>query len=383
MSGVSNREEGVLNARKKLILKAIIDAHISSGEPVGSKYLTQNEQITLSSATLRNEMAELEELGYLEQPHTSAGRIPSERGYRFYVNSLMESYRLTSGELKALGGVASVKAAQIDRLLEQAARVMSAFTRYTSLAVKPKPKQIVVSRYKAIFMDENNFLLVMIMNTDLIRTRQMSVTGGMKLSEDGLGTVEAVLNVYLTGIQMDAVTLPMIMEMEARLQNGYEVLLSSIIKCVYEVLNELDSGELMLDGMNHLLEYPEYADVDRLRSILTLLEKKDDILNIVSDSDRDVTNIYIGSENRMEIMRESTLIFKTISSGGRVVGAIGIIGPCRMDYPRVITAVETMAHNIGSMVKGSAALGEGSRSGGEIADEKEEENDSQEDKHQQ
>ena len=374
MSGVSNREEDVLSARKKLILKAIVDAHIYSGEPVGSKYLTQNEQITLSSATLRNEMSELEELGYLEQPHTSAGRIPSERGYRFYVNSLMESYRLTSGELKALGGVASVKAAQIDRLLEQAARVMSAFTRYTALAVKAKPKQIVVSRYKTIFMDEKNFLLVMIMNTDLIKTRQISVTGDMKLDEDGLGSVEAVLNVYLTGIQMDAVTLPMIMEMESRLRDGYEALLQSIIKCVYEVLNELDSGELMLEGMNHFLEYPEYADVDRLRSILTLLEKKEDILNIVSDSEKDVTNVYIGSENRMEIMRESTLIFKTISSGDRMVGAIGIIGPCRMDYSRMITAVETMARNIGGMMKGSAAIGDGSRSGDEKTDEKEKEN---------
>ena len=374
MSGVSNREEDVLSARKKLILKAIVDAHIYSGEPVGSKYLTQNEQITLSSATLRNEMSELEELGYLEQPHTSAGRIPSERGYRFYVNSLMESYRLTSGELKALGGVASVKAAQIDRLLEQAARVMSAFTRYTALAVKAKPKQIVVSRYKTIFMDEKNFLLVMIMNTDLIKTRQISVTGEMKLDEDGLGSVEAVLNVYLTGIQMDAVTLPMIMEMESRLRDGYEALLQSIIKCVYEVLNELDSGELMLEGMNHFLEYPEYADVDRLRSILTLLEKKEDILNIVSDSEKDVTNVYIGSENRMEIMRESTLIFKTISSGDRMVGAIGIIGPCRMDYSRMITAVETMARNIGGMMKGSAAIGDGSRSGDEKTDEKEKEN---------
>ena len=374
MSGVSNREEDVLSARKKLILKAIVDAHIYSGEPVGSKYLTQNEQITLSSATLRNEMSELEELGYLEQPHTSAGRIPSERGYRFYVNSLMESYRLTSGELKALGGVASVKAAQIDRLLEQAARVMSAFTRYTALAVKAKPKQIVVSRYKTIFMDEKNFLLVMIMNTDLIKTRQISVTGDMKLDEDGLGSVEAVLNVYLTGIQMDAVTLPMIMEMESRLRDGYEALLQSIIKCVYEVLNELDSGELMLEGMNHFLEYPEYADVERLRSILTLLEKKEDILNIVSDSEKDVTNVYIGSENRMEIMRESTLIFKTISSGDRMVGAIGIIGPCRMDYSRMITAVETMARNIGGMMKGSAAIGDGSRSGDEKTDEKEKEN---------
>ena len=339
-----------LSERKKLILKAIIDAHINLGEPVGSKFLTQNRQIALSSATIRNEMAELEELGYLEQPHTSAGRIPSEQGYRFYVNSLMESYRLTSSELKALGGVASVKAQQIDKLLEAAVKVMSGFTRYTSLAVKPKPKGITVQRFKTILLDSKSFLLVMIMNADVIKTRNVTVTGSLELDEEMLSSFEAVLNVYLTGVSMDMVTLPVIMEMEARLSGGCDTLVSPVIKCVYEVVNELDSGELVLDGMNRLLEYPEYADMDRLRAILTLVEKKDDILNIVSNSERDITNVYIGSENTMDIMRESTLIFKTITREGRVVGAICVIGPCRMDYPRVITAVEHMANNIGSIV---------------------------------
>jgi len=345
-----------LSERKKLILKAIIDAHVTNGEPVGSKYLTSNKQITLSSATIRNEMAELEELGYLEQPHTSAGRIPSERGYRFYVNSLMESYRLTSSELKALGGVASVKAAQIDKLLENAAKVMSGFTRYTSLAVKPKPNAITIVRYKTILLDAHSFLLVMIISADIIKTRHIQVSQGLILDDDVLRAFETVLNTFMTGVTMDMITLPVIMEMENRLRGVCEQLVSPVIKCVYEVINELDSGELMLEGMDRLLEYPEYADVERLRAILTLIEKKDDILNIVSNSERDITNVYIGSENAMDIMRESTLIFKTISQGGRVVGAIGVIGPCRMDYPRVITAVEQMADNIGSLVRGPGVL---------------------------
>jgi len=339
-----------LSDRKKLILKAIIDAHINIGEPVGSKYLTQNKQIALSSATIRNEMAELEELGYLEQPHTSAGRIPSETGYRFYVNSLMESYRLTSSELKALGGVASVKAQQIDKLLEVAAKVMSGFTRYTSLAVRSKPKGAVIRHFKAILLDGTSFLLVMIMSPEVIKTRHISVSSSLELNDEKLADFEAVLNMYLTNTDMETVTLPTIMEMESRLRDGLETLVSPVIKCVYEVTNETDSGELMLEGMNRLLEYPEYADVERLKSLLTLIEKKDDILNIISNSERDVTNIYIGSENSMDIMRKSTLIFKTISQDGRVVGAIGVIGPCRMDYPRVITAVEHMAKSIGSMM---------------------------------
>ncbi len=360
-----------LSDRKKLILKAIIDSHINNGEPVGSKYLTQNKQITLSSATIRNEMAELEELGYLEQPHTSAGRVPSERGYRFYVNSLMESYRLTSGELKALGGLAAVKAYEIDKLLEGAAKVMSRFTRYTSLAVKPKPGGVSVSHFKAIPLGENDFLLVMMITADIIKTRHVTVGSGIRLSDRMLAEFEQVLNIYLAGVTVEQINLPMMMEMESKLGEGGAALVSPVIKCVYEVINELDSGELMLEGMNRLLEYPEYADIERLKSLLSLVEKKDDILSMVSNSERDVTNVYIGSENSVDIMQKSTLIFKTITRGGRVVGAIGVIGPCRMDYPRVITAVEHMAGSIGSMMKEREALS--SASEGKTKDEKEEE----------
>ncbi|MCL2519128.1 MAG: heat-inducible transcription repressor HrcA, partial [Oscillospiraceae bacterium] len=164
-----------LSDRKKLILKAVINAHIDNGEPVGSKFLTYNKQIALSSATIRNEMAELEELGYLEQPHTSAGRIPSEHGYRFYVNSLMESYRLTANELREMNNLFNSKIDEIDKILDYASRLMSMFTNYVSLAVKPRPKQITVVRFKSILLDGSSFLLVMITSTSIVKTRYIYV----------------------------------------------------------------------------------------------------------------------------------------------------------------------------------------------------------------
>ena len=143
-----SRDGNELNDRKKMILKAIIEAHVQAGEPVGSKYLTQNKQIALSPATIRNEMAELESLGYLEQPHTSAGRVPSEVGYRFYVNSLMQKYRMSQNELARMNALAKSRLSEIDRLLETATGLAAALTNYTSIAIKPKQSTAVVDKFK-------------------------------------------------------------------------------------------------------------------------------------------------------------------------------------------------------------------------------------------
>jgi len=332
-----------LSERKKIILKAIIDAHIDNGEPVGSKFLTYNKQIALSSATIRNEMAELEEMGYLEQPHTSAGRIPSEQGYRFYVNSLMQSYRLTANELRKMNSLFTNKIDELDKILDSSSKLMSMLTNYVSLAVKPKSKQITVIRFKTILLDGENFLLIMITNVNVVKTRYIRVS--LLLNEGKLQHFENILNIYLTNITMDMVTLPLMMEIENRLPDCGE-LVSPVIKSIYEVLDELDDGDLKFDGVNKLLQYPEFMDIERVRELLDILENKEEILDIISNSAHDIINIYIGSENTVDIMQKSTLIFKTIKSGERIVGAIGVLGPCRMDYSKVVTTVEYLANSI-------------------------------------
>ena len=338
-----NKNGDELSDRKKMILKAIIDTHIDNGEPVGSKFLTLNKQITLSPATIRNEMAELEYLGYLEQPHTSAGRVPSEQGYRFYVNALMQNYRLTANELNEINNLFAAKIEELDKILDCASKIMSMLTNYVSLTVKPKPQMIVVARFKIISLDEASFLLVIITGTGIIKTRYIHVT--FELNDELLQKFENVLNRFLINITMDMITLPIIMEIEKCLPEC-EVLVGPVIKSVYEVVNELDGGDLKFDGVNKLLQYPEFMDIERLRELLAVLENKEEILNIVSQSKQDIVNIIIGSENSVEIMQKSTLIFKTIKSGGRIVGAIGVLGPRRMDYSKVVTTVEYLARNI-------------------------------------
>ena len=346
-----------LNERKKLILKAIIEAHVKEGEPVGSKYLTQNKQIALSSATIRNEMAELESLGYLEQPYTSAGRVPSESGYRFYVDSLMQKYRMSQNELARMNALAKSRLAEIDRLLESATRLAAGLTNYTSIAIKPKQSTAVITRFKTVFLDKHLFMLVMIDGMGNIKTRQISSVEA--IGEETLEALEAALNAKVANKRVDEITMSLVMEIERGVDAG-EGIVSSVIKTVCETLGEPEGGDLKMAGVNHLLEYPEFSDAREFKELLGVLEEKRDILKLVSDSDldEDGPQVLIGSENILEEMKNSTMVFQKIKSGGKVVGAIGIIGPRRMDYSKVISTVEYIAQNISLMLNSSLSLPE-------------------------
>ena len=342
-----------LSERKKAILKAIIDTHINLGEPVGSKYLTQYKQIAFSSATIRNEMAELEDMGYLEQLHTSSGRIPSELGYRFYVDQLMQQYRMTQAELGELNKLQTLKAAELDRILDRATKLMSMLTNYTGVALKRAPARQTVARFDTMYLSSRSFILVMLTASGTVKTRQVRL--GFDVSRDTLERLTTVLNDCVSGLDLDGITLPVILDMQRRVPDG-ERLINPIISTIYETVGEADDGELMYDGVNNLLNYPEYSDIDRVRDMLGLFDKQDDLREVLSVDASDRTNVYIGSENAVEVMNNSSLIFRTVKSGDRVIGAIGVIGPRRMDYSKVVTLVDYMSKNISSMLEPSGLL---------------------------
>ena len=351
----------ILTDRKKTILKAVVEAHIETGEPVGSKLLTTDKQIPLSSATIRNEMAELEEMGFLEQPHTSAGRVPSEKGYRFYVDSLMEDYQLNAAELKVLNSLLSARMTALDKIVEKASGVMSALTNYTGLSIRQKPRKIGVIMFKTVMLGEYDFLLVMITAGNTVSTKEIRTQ--LPVDQEMLSYLETTLNRFLCGFDINDVTLPMIMKMETA-SGRAAPLISPVIKCIYEFVSEIND-EVDFEGVNRLLQYPEYADMSILRDLLGMLERKEDIIRIVAEGSRDATNIYIGSENRVDVMRSSTIVFKTIKVNDRPVGAIGVIGPLRMDYPKVVSTLEYLTSRITHMAGDIGLL-----PGGENADMK-------------
>lgn len=331
-----------LNDRKKLILKAIIEAHVKVGEPVGSRYLSQNKQIFLSSATIRNEMAELEELGYLKQPHTSAGRIPSERGYRLYVNSLMQNYSISTSELNRINSMLKRKISELHQLLETTTALTSSLTNYAALAaIKPQKSSVVVSQFRLMQISSDVFLLIMMMNTDAVKTRK--IHAGYDIDAETLTRLETALNAHIVGMPADGLTVPVMVEMENSIPEC-EGLISPIIKCVYEAIGETDGGDIKFSGINRLLQYPEYSESGNFGDFLGLLESKDDIMKILSKADENKVNVFIGSENSVDVMKNSSLVFKPVKRGGRSVGAIGVIGPCRMDYSKVISTVDCLAN---------------------------------------
>ena len=341
-----------LSDRKRSILRAIVEAHIKLGEPVGSKYLTQEANIPYSSATIRNEMAELEELGYLEQPHTSAGRIPSELGYRFYVDTLVSQYDTTAKEAGELKKLLSVKQAEIDKILENATKVASAMTNYTALSLRPRPSTITIKKYEAVYMGPTEVLMVMVGASDGVKTKKIKLP--FTVDENTVKCLTAVLNQYLTGISINEMNISLMVDMENSLEAISQKekklcteLVSICVKSIYEAMNELGS-EIKFEGVNRLLEHPEYKNLEKLQGMISAIEKKDDIIKAVSTIDQsdDETKIFIGSENMVKIMDDSTLIYKNLKLGGKTIGAIGIIGPCRMDYSRVLATIDKLSDEI-------------------------------------
>lgn len=342
---MAEKANGQLSERKKLILKAIIDSHIADGEPVGSKYLLQNEHLTCSSATIRNEMAELEHLGYLEQPHTSSGRIPTELGYRFYVDSLIESYAMTTKEINEINKLLKSKMNQLDQILLTASKLAGSLTNYTSFAIKPKASMVSIKRFDVIYVDTHSMLLVMISSNGSIITKQLSFEES--ISQLTVTDLSMALNDHIAGLTANEITLPLIIELE-RAMGDRSAIVSPIIKIIYESMSEIDEGDLRVSGMDRLLQYPEYSNKEQLRELLTTLENKDDILDIVSDpeSNSDKVNVVIGSESSVEVMNNSAIVFKPVVRDGKTLGAIGIIGPRRMDYAKVVATIDGLTENI-------------------------------------
>ena len=344
-----------LSPRKKQILKAVIDAHIELGEPVGSKYLTASTDIGFSSATIRNEMAELEELGYLEHPHTSAGRVPTTLGYRFYVDGLMNDYSLTAKDLSILNKLQQIKMTELDRILQTASKLTAAVTNYTGVAVKPRQRSQSVRYYRTSLVDENNFVISFIMDDNQVKSKFITVP--FKVNDDILNTLCGVLNNNISGRTSDSITLPMIMKMQSEMGDN-EALIPHVIKAVYEIIGDVGIDNVHIEGVENMLGYPEYADTSKLRELFSLLEKKEDLVELVEGSDKDSVSVYIGGEEDTPVVSSSSIIVKPLKRNDSVVGAIGVVGPNRMEYPKIVKIVEYIADTISKLLS-SDALTEG------------------------
>lgn len=346
---MSKRVDG-LSDRKKQILKAIVEAHIQGGEPVGSKYILESKQLACSSATIRNEMAELEGMGFLEQPHTSAGRVPSKQGYRFYVDALLEEYAMTAKEIAQIDQLMKIKIAELDRILDNASKVATSLTNYTGFALKPRSRSVTVKRFETALIDSRSFILILVASDGSVKTR--NIITDSEIDTKRLSNLSEALNELVADKDAQEITLPIMIGLENRMA-GDSVLVNTVMKSVYEVLGELDGGELKVSGLDRLLQYPEFADSEGLGELLGAFERKDAILDLVSDTESDRVSVVIGSESSVKVINNSTVVFKPIKNNGKTVGAIGVIGPLRMDYAKVLATLDNLGGNITQLLSES------------------------------
>ncbi len=341
-----------LTPRKMQILKAIVDAHIAGGEPVGSKYLSQDDKISCSPATIRNEMAELEEMGYLVQPHTSAGRVPSELAYRYYVDALVHQYANTRAEIAEINEVLRYKLTEMDEILEEVSRLASSFTDYTGIAFKPGVGKVRIVQFKSVLLSARDFLLVMTFEGDIVKTKTVHLS--FNISEDILRRFTEALNMYLVNLPSDSITMPSIMRLEA-IMGSAGGMVHPTVKAIYETMNELDTADVRLEGITKLLQYPEYSDISDFRNLMKMLEEKERFLDVITreTSDGNDINVYIGTEDESDAMRNTALIFKKVRIGGKQY-AVGVIGPKRMNYSRVIEMLNGLAIGIDRIFSDSA-----------------------------
>ena len=337
-------EDPRLTPRKMQILRAIVDAHISHGEPVGSKYLSQGTELTCSPATIRNEMAELESMGYLVQPHTSAGRVPSEMGYRLYVDALIRQYSEAKSEIEEINEKLRYKLTEMDQILSEASRLAASFTDYTGIAFKAGVAKVRVNRFNSVFLGPRDFLLVMSFDGDIVKSKTIHL--GFSVTEETVSRFTEALNIYLVNLTGDEISMPVITRLEA-LMGASGAMVHPAVKVIYEAMNELDSADIKLDGITKLLQYPEYSDVSKLRNLLGVLEEKDKLMDVISSHSTgdDGIHVYIGTENDSDIMSNTTLIFRNVTVGGSQL-AVGVIGPKRMNYSKVIGMINQLASGI-------------------------------------
>ena len=331
-----------LSERKKAILKSVVDAYIATGEPVGSKYLTTNADFTVSSATLRNEMSALESMGYLEQPHTSAGRVPTAKGYRTYVESLMSRYYLAMEEVEVLDEVIEKKLHEMTSLMEEASHAIGELTNYTSFAFIGG-SGTEADRYETLLIGEHDFLLIMICKDGSVRSRQVKTQES--INAEIIETAKNALNKCFTGITPEQVNLNVVLEFESAM-GDHKGFATMLLRVVNEMFNSFDSEKVHIDGVTKLLSYPEFFNVAKVQSVLSMIEERKRFSELMKKAVPGQTSIIFGEEAQGIAPPGTGFVFHPISVGGKVVGAIGVIGPKRMDYKKVIASLDYFAEGL-------------------------------------
>ena len=329
-----------LGERKEKILNVVIQNYLETGEPVGSRTISKYSDLNLSSATIRNEMSDLEELGYIVQPHTSAGRIPSDKGYRFYVDHLIAAKNQEVTEMKDL---MIEKTEKMEKVLKQVAKVLANNTQYATMITAPSVSSNRVKFVQLSVVDEHQILSVVVMDGNVVKNKIIPVDE--PLDNETLLKLNILLNTNLNGLTVHDINLGMITKLK-EMAGIHEEIIAQVLNTVAETIREEDELEIYTSGATNIFKYPELSDSEKASELISALEEKQTLVDLLTDAqdENDETGIqvYIGNESPLQTMKDCSVVTATYELGEGVKGTIGIIGPKRMDYENVMDNLKNL-----------------------------------------
>lgn len=336
-----------LSERKLKILQAIIKTYLETGEPVGSRTISKYTDLNLSSATIRNEMADLEELGYIMQPHTSAGRIPSDKGYRLYVDMLMEE---KEQELSEMQEQMLEKADKMEHLLKQAARVLASNTNYATMVSTPMNNANKIKFIQLTMVDDEQIIAVIVLGGNVIKNKIVRVEE--PLSNENLLKLNMLLNTTLNGMSIEEINLGLIARLKEQAGIHSEVV-SNVLDAVADAIQIDEDMQIYTSGATNIFKYPELSDKQSAQEIISAFEEKQQLTELVtqtlSQEDNTGIQVYIGDETPVQTMKDCSVVTATYELGDGMKGTIGIIGPKRMDYEHVLKSMKRLQSELDQM----------------------------------
>lgn len=336
----------MLDERKQKILQAIIDDYISTAEPIGSRTIARKYNLGVSSATIRNEMADLELLGYLEQLHTSSGRVPSGKGYRLYVDDLLAPSKISEKEINLIASWYNSRTKSIEEVFQETAKIISRLTKNVSLVMAPQLSQSTFRCLQFVALDKNQAIVIVMTDAGFIENKIIDIPHGTSIED--LQKIATIINGHLSGLMLDEIKTSLIKKIKNEVNlDLFEATFDSILKALAIKKKE----RLYLGGTTQLLSQPEFRNVEKVKDILTMLEEEQLLCDLLNSQNGDGVTVTIGQENKYSGIKDCSIIKATYHIKGKVIGTVAVLGPTRMEYGKIITLLEFMHGNLGQILK--------------------------------
>ena len=333
-----------MDERKWTILKAIIKTYLETGEPVGSRTISKYSDLNLSSATIRNDMSDLEEMGYILQPHTSAGRIPSDAGYRFYVDHMMEEKDQEVAEMKEL---MLQRQDKMELLLKQVVKYLAVNTNYATMITGPQYHRTKLKFIQLSIVSESQILAVIVTETNVVKNKIIEIDHG--LDRETVLKLNVLLNTSLNGLTIEEINLGTISALKEEAGIHSDVV-SKVLDIIAEAISQEEDVEIYTSGATNFFKYPELSDSEKASELISTFEEKHPLAQLMKSdagkTDENGIQVYIGQEAPLATMRDCSVVTASYDLGGGMYGRIGIVGPKRMDYDKVVKVLRTMTSQL-------------------------------------